>query len=1060
MGKKKNNTEAGGDNQHSPSTIFVANFPFTFTNAQLEEAFSDVGPVRRCFMVTKKGSSEHRGFGYVQFAAVEDANRAIELKNGSMVGGRKLVVKQAQHRAPLEQRRANVNQDAVQTKNDKAAETPEVEKTGKSSKIQAKVQSEDAGQTKNDKAVETPALVKTGKSSKFQAKVESEDVVQTKNVKAVETAPVEKTGKPSKFQAKGELPEKRKGMAVSSGHLEEANSSERQRVAKTVIFGGLLSVDMAEEVHRLAREIGTVSSVTYPLPKEELEHHGLAQDGCKMTASSVLYTSVKSARQCVEALHQKEMHGGSVWARQLGGEGSKTQRWKLIVRNLPFKAKVAEIKEKFATAGFVWDVVIPQNAETGFSKGFAFVKFTSKQDAENAIKNFNGKSFGKRPIAVDWAVSKKLYTLDSNAVVANEDAPEKDDGSSSDLEDIDLKPVKKSPSLGSNGATKEESDSSDKDDSISEFDFEQEAEISKNVLKNFITPDSANVSEDNVLVLSEGDIDDKSVPVEKKSRDASGTSVAAAAVSGAGAEPKYTKSALQEEEELQRTIFISNIPFEITTEEVKQRFSAYGEVQSYVPVLHQVTKRPRGTGFLKFKTVDGVDAAVSAANSGGGLGILLKGRAVKVLKALNKTTAHDKAVEKVKKEDQDHRNLFLAKEGLITEGMPAAVGVSVADMSKRKRLYEDKMSKLKSPNFLISKTRLIVYNVPKTTQEKDLRKIFMDAVTSRATKQNPFIRQIKILQDDSKKVKEGEKSRPRGVAFLEFTEHQHALVALRVLNNNPDTFDPEHRPIVEFALENVQKLKQRAEKLQYQQQQAFRNAAEGGSQQNGRSRRVGPTSDMKSRTRNFEDVDSYSKPFVNKKRKSENELSEVTPTEEGRGPTSDMKSRTRNFGDGDSYSKPFVNKKRKSENRLGEVTPIEEGSFTEKQKGFERSARNSFSSEKKIKKSKPEVVRNEQKGSSEVTTSKGGKINTVKKETTNVVAAKKKQRILHDDKSKQMKESDDGVRNKKRSKKNDAVVDKLDVLIEQYRSKLSGGNSVHSGDKKQGSRSLKRWFET
>lgn len=72
-------------------------------------------------------------------------------------------------------------------------------------------------------------------------------------------------------------------------------------------------------------------------------------------------------------------------------------------------------------------------------------------------------------------------------------------------------------------------------------------------------------------------------------------------------------------------------------------------------------RRPRGTAFLKFGTAVAADAAVSAANAASGLGIVINGRSLKVLKALDKESAHKKGLEKTKNEVQDRRNLYLAK---------------------------------------------------------------------------------------------------------------------------------------------------------------------------------------------------------------------------------------------------------------------------------------------------------------------------------------------------------------------------------------------------------------
>ncbi|KAL4232449.1 RNA-binding protein 28 [Mactra antiquata] len=61
-------------------TIFVRNIPYSITKENLEDKFSDFGPIKQCFIVKEKGSEKSRGFGYVTYSLFEDAKKAKESK--------------------------------------------------------------------------------------------------------------------------------------------------------------------------------------------------------------------------------------------------------------------------------------------------------------------------------------------------------------------------------------------------------------------------------------------------------------------------------------------------------------------------------------------------------------------------------------------------------------------------------------------------------------------------------------------------------------------------------------------------------------------------------------------------------------------------------------------------------------------------------------------------------------------------------------------------------------------------------------------------------------------
>jgi RNA recognition motif-containing protein len=80
--------------------------------------------------------------------------------------------------------------------------------------------------------------------------------------------------------------------------------------------------------------------------------------------------------------------------------------YKLFVGGLPFSTTSEELETAFAEHGTVESAVVITDRDTGRSKGFGFVEFSTKEEGEAAIAAFNGKEFSGRTISVNEARPK------------------------------------------------------------------------------------------------------------------------------------------------------------------------------------------------------------------------------------------------------------------------------------------------------------------------------------------------------------------------------------------------------------------------------------------------------------------------------------------------------------------------------------------------------------------------------------------------------------------------------------------------------------------------------
>jgi nucleolar protein 4 len=425
----------------------------------------------------------------------------------------------------------------------------------------------------------------------------------------------------------------------------------------------------------------------------------------------------------VEVAEPRHREDGKEKETKVKPEREVQQPPKLIVRNLPWSIKGSNQLEKlFQPYGKIKQAYVPKKGP-GLMAGFGFVVMRGRKNAEKAIEGVNGKIVDGRTLAVDWAVEKETY---QSLQEKTEDSERPED----EVEDEDSE-AHGGAELGSHGD--EDEDMENGDEWESECDGEGDSE--------------------------DDDDDESDVDIKIDGEDANEDGESTQRASGA--------------EDRSSTVFVRNLPFTCTDEDLEDHFSQFGSVRYARVVMDPGTERSKGTGFVCFyqktdanaclrgapkrtlpaqaeKTKDGkappAPTSILQNEEADPSGqYTLDGRVLQVTRALDKSEANrlnEEGAALRRKRNEDKRRLYLLSEGTISSKSPLWDKLSPSEKTMREASAKQRKNLIENnPSLHLSLTRLSVRNLPRSIGSRELKQLAREAVVGFATDVKNGVRQ-------------------------------------------------------------------------------------------------------------------------------------------------------------------------------------------------------------------------------------------------------------------------------------------------------------------------------
>ncbi|CAG8576134.1 9125_t:CDS:2, partial [Dentiscutata heterogama] len=576
-------------------------------------------------------------------------------------------------------------------------------------------------------------------------------------------------------------------------------SRQSEMANRTLVIEGLPKDVTKKKIYKRARKFGDVEDTIFPIEEGKNIAH-------------ITFKTEKDAAEGLKRLDGHVFHGSKMNAKLLAEKkASVDKKCRLIVRNIPWEYQEPELLKIFSVHGEVVEVNLPRKHSNGPLRGFAYIQYKKVEEAERAINAMNETIHHGRTIAVDWSLPKDKYLEAMKSQQDKQDYEQKNN-------DYYI-------------------------DSCTERSEEEPEELSENETDESEHHNSDSY-ENSLMDIDESEID--SIEDSNKNKNS----------------VKNKNCALSED----AVLFIRNVSFEATEDELSDIFRPFGPLRYCVITKDDTTGRSRGTGFVCFVYKKHADACLEEAKSVNHIGsgpterpesstnekkrkgiiyksvltadpsdsqalkFTLHGRVLSIVKAVDRDEAHRLTEEnKNKKQKEDRRNTYLIKEGVVFPNTPDAALLTPSEVAKRATSFSNRKNLLaKNPNLFISKTRLSLRNLPLSVDEKKLKNLGKESIKkfkeevkngkkadltktekSEGWDKLVHIKQAKIVRSKDRIDSTMQKLRSKGYGFLEYTQHSHALAALRYLNNNPDIFGEKRRLVVEFAIENSIILKKR-----------------------------------------------------------------------------------------------------------------------------------------------------------------------------------------------------------------------------------------------------------